>query len=219
MSSERLIQQANGKYAVFSVMAGRIILSDATREELANYYANRAAIRERLRIADWVEGRLAAVGQPVYTQEEALEWTTEDQGSSRASCPPPPPRPTRCPCGGIELEGSFVHAERCARPYARIPRALAQADATAQARAWLGARGRAVYDLHYTYKRKSGEHVFRGKEPGRADQIPPRKGVHPSNTVRFRAVVDTDGRISDMVEISTSQRKRLSQRPATESTP
>lgn len=64
----QIIRQPDGKLAVFSSVADAWILMDATAEDLADYYAEKAAADARERVAKILEAVQADEPRKVYYQ-------------------------------------------------------------------------------------------------------------------------------------------------------
>jgi hypothetical protein len=83
----QIIKQPDGKFAVFSSITDRIIVWDATADEIVEYFAERAAERAREDVRRTIE--YVAAGEPrrayfqfAMTWEEALTRDREFDGDA-----------------------------------------------------------------------------------------------------------------------------------------
>lgn len=64
----QIIQQPDGNLCVWSTVVDELIITDATPQELADYYADRAATDARIETQEIIERVLAGEARKVYFQ-------------------------------------------------------------------------------------------------------------------------------------------------------
>lgn len=70
----QIIQQPNGMLCVFSTNTDSIILADATPDQLADYYAQRAAEDARRETNRVIEAVLAGKPEKIYTRQFVMTY-------------------------------------------------------------------------------------------------------------------------------------------------
>jgi hypothetical protein len=81
----QIIKQPNGKYCVFSTVVDNVILKDATRQELMEYYgdkAKREAMRSTWKTIQDIEDGKRPYAQFTKTYDEMMEWIKEVHGTT-----------------------------------------------------------------------------------------------------------------------------------------
>jgi hypothetical protein len=66
--SDQIIQQPDGRFAVFSTGTDTLVIVDATADELADYYAERAAKNARQSAQRTIDRVRAGEARSVYAQ-------------------------------------------------------------------------------------------------------------------------------------------------------
>lgn len=69
--AHRIVRQPDGLFAVFSTVVGGLVVTDATRDELVEWYAREAAERARERARVELD---RVLGDPAGRRPGALTW-------------------------------------------------------------------------------------------------------------------------------------------------